>query len=200
MRRRLFTTLSALSLLLCAAVCVLWARSQTGSDEAAWRYDRWLGDGSAASDQVSLTSDKQRVWLLITRGRVGPYNGQLVWGYHINADRSGGRPRLTFRHEPYEGVPWHLIQYGPDASGWGPLRWQGGRRSGPRVGDDHRGIRVSVSHWLLALLLLAGPMVWLTRFRKARRARKLGLCTACGYDLRASPDRCPECGAAVHSC
>ena len=49
---------------------------------------------------------------------------------------------------------------------------------------------------LLALALSALPAVLLLWRRQVpRRRRARGLCPACGYDLRASPGPCPECGA-----
>jgi len=41
------------------------------------------------------------------------------------------------------------------------------------------------------------PLLWLfDRRRKQRASRRLasGHCTKCGYDLRATPEQCPECG------
>jgi hypothetical protein len=52
-------------------------------------------------------------------------------------------------------------------------------------------------HWLAGGITTILPIVWIAQDvhnrRRLRRIRR-GLCVACGYNLRASPDRCPECG------
>lgn len=53
---------------------------------------------------------------------------------------------------------------------------------------------VSVPHWWVMLLVATLAVLGLNRWRVSRRRRKLGLCLVCGYDLRASVGRCPECG------
>lgn len=48
--------------------------------------------------------------------------------------------------------------------------------------------------YLIAMTFLL-PMFRLVSFCRDRRAvHRSGHCSRCGYDLRATPDRCPECG------
>ena len=64
------------------------------------------------------------------------------------------------------------------------------------AGDKLDGIsyRLMFPHWFVLLLLLPWPARRGWGWMKLRRRRRKGLCLNCGYDLRASPELCPECG------
>jgi hypothetical protein len=53
---------------------------------------------------------------------------------------------------------------------------------------------VGVPYWFLFTVVAVPTVLLLRRHRLATRRRAANLCPACGYDCRATPDRCPECG------
>ena len=55
---------------------------------------------------------------------------------------------------------------------------------------------IRIPMWAVALALAVPPALAARRWRRDRRLASAGLCPRCGYDLRATPERCPECGAA----
>jgi hypothetical protein len=52
----------------------------------------------------------------------------------------------------------------------------------------------AVPLWVVAIVMAIPLTVTFIRGRRARVRHSKGQCRNCGYDLRASPERCPECG------
>ena len=69
------------------------------------------------------------------------------------------------------------------------------------VTDDTRfSIRTCIlPAWFLPILFAARPSYRVYTTLRRRHRLRLGLCSNCGYDLRASPTQCPECSAKVPS-
>lgn len=167
--RRLFTLASVLSLVLCAATVVLWVRSYFVSD--------WLG---RLNYSPGGPNEDHHLWIRASCG----------WLY-VNW---GGDPA-----ENFSAVRWKLMHLSADGDyptdeppvlraigvGWERLH---------RLPTWETSATVSVR---LALPALVSALVAILSAWCAVRRRQQGgmlVCAACGYDLRATPDRCPECG------
>jgi hypothetical protein len=73
-----------------------------------------------------------------------------------------------------------------------------GHQDSPHWGN-HRWRSATMPMWFIPAITAIAPLIAGERWRRSRSAthRALrGLCARCGYDLRATPDRCPECGEA----
>ena len=172
--------------LLALAVAVLCVRSFWRCDAAAYcsfaKGPWWPSNGN----------DRRQI--------VGSYRGGMFWlswdaDITDPVDWYGGPPtKFIVDSTPTPRLVPELLP--PD---WGP-RWRlGGFNFGAQSSTSPRWRYESkvVPYWLL-FLVLAWPVY--RRLRRAwilRRRRKNGLCLYCGYDLRASPEICPECGNSV---
>jgi hypothetical protein len=88
---------------------------------------------------------------------------------------------------------WPVLDHRFIGFGYGKVHWtQNGFLGIVDITGDEA--YLEFPHAAAALLMLILPWAWLRRHRRLRRQSMVGLCQVCGYDLRASPLRCPECG------
>ena len=159
MKCRLLNLLTALSLLLCAAACVMWVRSHA-VPECWWRTLSWSSSARVESAGGLLTVRRLEWWI------------------------TAGWPTARWVHQELRRKPpFHWRTLGFDGEWW---------RQDERRGNVMATRSVTVPYWFLAAAAGALPAVRLSRRLRHRRLHEQ--CRACGYDLRATPRRCPECG------
>ena len=170
MTRRLLNFLSALSLLLCVAVALLWVRSFKSSELISWvRRD-------ATGSRLAATS------CMASRGGVAV----SLERWEADQSKRAGACGPGLHHESD-------VAYELDVN---PLGFGAGRTDDTNLGPAGVGSAdwVVVPLWTLAAALASPPALSCAAALRRRRLNRAGHCPACGYDLRATPDRCPECG------
>jgi hypothetical protein len=116
---------------------------------------------------------------------------------------SSSRPLIEHFSSPEKEIDWrHLTTSWASGFFENPIThdfWHMGFRfttiSGAKFGGSWRGVWLQVPDWFIFLCLSAKPGRKLIRRFVGRKVDGHNTCGKCGYDLRASEDRCPECGS-----
>jgi hypothetical protein len=218
-RHRRFTVASALSLLIFVAIIVLWARSYFAGDDLIWETaPQAASEGSICEavtgkgrffvirDGTGMTSnaiqDHFRHFAQPPE-EVGPVGAGIFarMGFAVSWARGTSSGPAYTLDDAGNAVPStepadeeattdkdHPVPtFFPPRDPNGPAQ--------PRA--SVLGFTLGFPLWLPASIfgLLSIPAIRALR-RRVRPARQPGTCAGCGYDLRGSTDRCPECGMA----
>jgi hypothetical protein len=186
--KRLFLILRKIatiaSLLLCLASIILWVRSYWRADAIAsgyWHYqprrdfpayyNAWELEAQSAAGHCTLSARMRAC--IAGPGRYEETPGQK--GKFL-----GAGPADSNHRQEIQTLLWN------DPRAAGALGFRRASRSYMWA--------IAVPHFAAVIFFALPPVAAACRLRRRRRQQRSGLCPVCGYDLRATPDRCPECG------
>jgi hypothetical protein len=181
--RRFFTVVKVatalLSLFICVGLLALWPRSYHTSDKL-----RFIRSPSSSTAYFWQTARGQ---LLFTRYfEEGQWKDSKHFGFRYSSDPATRVISLWNPDRERHEQVWRFLGAGGSVHLW------------PE--ESARSVHMIIPLWMLALVAGAywpwyaiGLAARIRRSRRRRQAR----CEQCGYDLRASAGRCPECGTPI---
>jgi hypothetical protein len=203
MKRRLFNLAAAVSLGMMLAIVALWVRSYFVSDTLL-RVKVEPFPFPPTRSEYAAGCSRGRFYVLIDRWRDLTFKTGDPDGIRLRSNEMSGAQLLVGRGTPLPKPP-----AAADPRAWMAARtkllddWaMAGTRSQssnpsavryPDLGER----RLIVPIYLAAMIFAVLPTIAAVGAWRAHRRVPHGRCAICGYDLRATPERCPECGTAA---
>lgn len=179
-KRRLYNTLAAVSLVLCLGALLAWARSFSLP-----YYLDYIG-----VDDSAHTESQCGVWL--KNGRLSIAYGRTHWPTPMT-------PLVKAEGWQFHRNPWwpemiasNIRHEYPEDWRLGSFKWR--RFPGPGGLWKSWAWRAGVNLLIPVAIFAVVPIMWRLQFARTQFRRRRGLCLACGYDIRMTSERCPECG------
>jgi hypothetical protein len=169
---------TVLSLVLYVAVMVVWFRSYSTADTVVH------GSEGFPERIIGLKSEEGGIGVMYSIFNLRGSKAEWEWQT---------APANTYPRIPH---PLSNAANGDDKI-WGTDKFQCYRMTVTLLGARVRLYALVMPHWAWIVVCLLLPCARAVALLRSRSRARSGHCPACGYDLRASPDRCPECGLAV---
>jgi hypothetical protein len=194
-KRSLFNLAAALSLFLCLASVVLWVRSHYRAD---CLHRRWISTDPQGKLHAGIWTNRI---FYSSRGVLSwSHNRSVFCDYVPRGKRGTGWWRGAHPPRPWEtswaqqvGVSFGGFAFAREAVPIADVTWLEMVGVPESINDLTWG--ASVPLWFTTAISAFAPALWLRDQLKLRRNQQDRVsCPTCGYDLRATPDRCPECG------
>jgi hypothetical protein len=182
--RRLGLILNVLVTMLLVAVVALWLRSHLVADVLLWQH--WSAD---------LRGTYRGTFRMVTSGRgvLGIDLTELTTAFPARS-----QTKSRFEWSRGDASQFRL----PDDTFWNRIGFGYASQSQTTQGLNDSTVTVRaywLPYWLLAVVASVVPLRWVTLLVIRARRQRQGLCALCGYDVRVSEGRCPECGSALPS-
>jgi Sec-independent protein secretion pathway component TatC len=181
LRRWVFNALAAVSVAICVLLIAEFAWSIAFPPTLFGFTHRRSFLSASATQALTTSADRGVVMIALFR-----YGAMPAYGHSRHAHWWRWKDHFEFSYQPVpraSRLHWWTFDFSHANFTQNPLG---------TAPFDVFVVNVPIGAMLAVFLIV--PALWAVNRRRRRRRMTGVMCLKCGYDLRATPERCPECG------